>query len=65
VELELAASNCGADALLCTEKDVWNLRNVQFTALPAYCCRISLDLPESYWSAVTDVARRGNASETQ
>jgi len=62
VELEIAASNCGADALLCTEKDVWNLRNVQFTALPAYCCRISFDLPESFWSAVTDTVRRGKAS---
>ena len=65
VELEIAASNCGADALLCTEKDLWNLRNVHFTALPAYCCRISFDLPESFWSAVTDVVRRGKASEAR
>ena len=57
-ELEQAASSCGADALLCTEKDVWNLRNVQFTALPVYCCRISFDLPEGFWSAVTDAMRR-------
>jgi tetraacyldisaccharide 4'-kinase len=62
-ELELAASNCGADALLCTEKDVWNLRNVQFTALPVYCCRISFDLPEGFWTAVTDAVLRGEASE--
>ena len=33
-ELEQAAMSCGADALLCTEKDVWNLRNVQFAKLP-------------------------------
>ena len=65
VELEIAASNCGADALLCTEKDVWNLRNVQFTALPAYCCRISFELPESFWSAVTDTVRRAKASEVR
>jgi tetraacyldisaccharide 4'-kinase len=63
IELELAASNCGADALLCTEKDVWNLRNVQFTALPVYCCRISFHLPEDFWSNLTDAARRGKASE--
>ena len=62
-ELEQAAIDCSADALLCTEKDVWNLRNVQFTRLPAYCCRISYELPETFWSAVEDVARRGNASE--
>jgi len=44
-DLELAAANCGADALLCTEKDVWNLRHAPFTAVRAYCCRISVELP--------------------
>ena len=57
-ELEQAASNCGADALLCTEKDVWNLRGVQMSALPVYCCRISFDLPEGFWIAVNDAATR-------
>ena len=52
MELEIAAAACGADALLCTEKDVWNLRQVQFAALPVYCCRISLHLPETFWEAV-------------
>jgi tetraacyldisaccharide 4'-kinase len=65
MELELTASNCGADALLCTEKDVWNLRNVQFTALPVYCCRISVDVPEGFWSAVSDAVRRGKATEAR
>lgn len=62
-ELELAASNCGADALLCTEKDVWNLRNVKFPTLPVFCCWISFDLPESFWSALADAMRRGKPSE--
>jgi tetraacyldisaccharide 4'-kinase len=57
-QLEEAATRSGADALLCTEKDVWNLRNVQFTALPVYCCRISVELPESFWSALNDAARK-------
>ena len=57
-ELEQAASNCGADALLCTEKDVWNLRGVQMNALPVYCCRISFELPASFWGAVNDAATR-------
>ena len=35
-ELEQSASKCSADALLCTEKDVWNLRNVRFRTLPVY-----------------------------
>jgi len=58
-ELEQAAVSCGAEALLCTEKDVWNLRNVQITSLPVYCCRISFGMTENFWSAVTDAVRRG------
>ena len=58
-ELEQDAISCGADALLCTEKDVWNLRNVHFAKLPMYCCRISFMLPETFWSALSDVVRRG------
>jgi len=64
-ELELTAASCGADALLCTEKDVWNLRNVQFAALPAYCCRISFAMTDNFWSAVADVAGRGKAGEAR
>jgi tetraacyldisaccharide 4'-kinase len=51
-KLEKAAAKCGADALLCTEKDVWNLRHVQFTGIPVYCCRISFVLPEEFWGAL-------------
>jgi len=64
-ELEQAAIDCGADALLCTEKDVWNLRKVQFAKLPVYCCRISFELPELFWSALSDLLQRGKASEAQ
>lgn len=60
-ELEQAAAQCGADALLCTEKDVWNLRNVQFRALPTYCCRISFALPDPFWSFLTDAVNRKKA----
>jgi tetraacyldisaccharide 4'-kinase len=60
-QLEQAASSCGADALLCTEKDVWNLRNVQFTALPVYCCRISFALPATFWSALMGAMALGKA----
>jgi tetraacyldisaccharide 4'-kinase len=64
-QMEQAASNCGADALLCTEKDVWNLRNIQFAALPVYCCRICFDLPETFWTAVSDVVARRKAGEAR
>jgi tetraacyldisaccharide 4'-kinase len=60
-DLEKAAAACGADALLCTEKDVWNLRHVQFAALPAYCCRISLQLPENFWDTLMDIVHRKQA----
>jgi tetraacyldisaccharide 4'-kinase len=63
-DLEQAASNSGADALLCTEKDVWNLRNVRLTALPAYCCRISFGLTEAFWSALVDSVRRAKPDWT-
>lgn len=64
-ELEQSAAKCGADALLCTEKDVWNLRNVQFTAFAVYCCRISFELPESFWNALAEAVRRGKAGEAR
>jgi tetraacyldisaccharide 4'-kinase len=57
-ELEQAASKAGADALLCTEKDVWNLRNARFRALPVYCCRISLDLTPGFWEELTQRVQR-------
>jgi tetraacyldisaccharide 4'-kinase len=64
-ELEQDAIHCGADALLCTEKDVWNLRNVKFAKLPVYCCRISFELPEAFWSALSDAVHRRKAGEAQ
>jgi tetraacyldisaccharide 4'-kinase len=65
-ELEHAAVSCGADALLCTEKDVWNLRHVEFHELPVYCCRVSLDLPVEEFREAVDQAisrRRGGARQ--
>lgn len=54
-DLERAAARCGADGLLCTEKDVWNLRNVSLAGMPVYCCRISFDLPEQFWIVLNRV----------
>jgi tetraacyldisaccharide 4'-kinase len=62
-ELELAAAICGADALLCTEKDVWNLRHAPFTAMPVYCCRISLELlTEEFRTAIAVAVSRKQES---
>jgi len=58
-DLESAAAKCGADALLCTEKDVWNLRHALFTSIPAYCCRISVELPvEEFRGAISNAVSR-------
>jgi tetraacyldisaccharide 4'-kinase len=54
-ELERQAASAGADAMLCTEKDVWNLRQVPLTGIPVYCCRISLHVPDGF-RAVLDAA---------
>ena len=65
-DLELDAANCGADALLCTEKDVWNLRHVQFSAMPVYCCRISLELPvEEFRGAIAEAVQRRRIGGTR
>jgi hypothetical protein len=44
--------------LLCTEKDVWNLRHAPFASMPVYCCRISLQLPEAFREALDESMRR-------
>ena len=53
-DLARCASASGADALLCTEKDIFNLAAVQSLALPIYFCRISLQfsLPEQCWQTL-------------
>jgi tetraacyldisaccharide 4'-kinase len=61
-ELEQAASDCGADALLCTEKDVWNLRNVRFRTFPVYCARISFELPTGFWEELARIVDRSAAA---
>ena len=53
-KLEQMARNCGAEALICTEKDVWNLRHVQFS-MPVFCCRICLESPADFKTAIDAV----------
>ncbi len=59
-ELERRAVAASADALLSTEKDVFNLRQVRFKARPVYYCQIALAISdeESFWSAVLAAAER-------
>jgi tetraacyldisaccharide 4'-kinase len=64
VQIERAARKAGADTLLCTEKDVFNLRaalsNGAPATLPVWCCRIRLELsnPQGFWDAVLESAKR-------
>ncbi len=58
--IESDALVAGADAMICTEKDVFNLRDALPTRLPVYACRIGLALgdPEGFWQAVMDTVQR-------
>ena len=55
-QLEKSAQSSKADALFCTEKDVWNLRQVQFAAMPVYCCRIKFELPAEVFHKCIEAA---------
>ena len=60
-ELEGRAQAAGAEALICTEKDLYNLVGVEFKPLPVFFCRIVLRLSnaEEFWRAVTQTIARG------
>jgi tetraacyldisaccharide 4'-kinase len=63
-QLDRAAAAAGADALICTEKDVFNLRDAMPKSLPVYACRIQLAFSDAdgFWravlSAIANSARR-------
>jgi len=59
--LEAAARQAGADALLCTEKDVFNLAGSKGSSIPVCYCRASLEVErgDEFWQAIlTKVASR-------
>jgi tetraacyldisaccharide 4'-kinase len=53
-EMQSAAAAVGAHALICTEKDVFNLPAAVATTIPIYACRIRLALndAEAFWTAL-------------
>jgi tetraacyldisaccharide 4'-kinase len=61
--LERAAAAAEAEAMICTEKDVFNLRDAAPGRLPVYACRIGLAISdaEGYWNAVLSAAKRPRA----
>jgi tetraacyldisaccharide 4'-kinase len=58
--LEQAAAAAGADALVCTEKDMANLREVRFMRLPVFYCRIVLHVADAanFWRLITETMER-------
>jgi tetraacyldisaccharide 4'-kinase len=52
--LEAEAAAAGANALICTEKDVFNLPPSFSAALPIYACRIRLAMNDesAFWTAI-------------
>lgn len=63
--LERDAAAAGAEALVCTEKDVFNLRDALPTTLPVYACRVQLVVfdAQNFWNAVLAAIRRRRAGE--
>ncbi|HWF38882.1 MAG TPA: tetraacyldisaccharide 4'-kinase [Candidatus Acidoferrales bacterium] len=62
--IESEARNAGAAALVCTEKDLFNLRDVPSNSLPVYFCRISfqIDRPDAFWAAIKSKAPSSDPS---
>jgi len=59
-QIERRAKACGAEALVCTEKDTYNLADVRFATLPAYSCNVSLRVTqeEDFWKSLLEVLER-------
>jgi tetraacyldisaccharide 4'-kinase len=55
------ARAAGADALVCTEKDFFNLGGVRTDAMDLLCCTISLqvDKADEFWRSVMTIANKG------
>jgi len=62
-KLESRARDSGAEILLCTEKDIFNLRNIQLPQIPMYCARITLDVsePDRLWRIILQTVGRHRA----
>jgi tetraacyldisaccharide 4'-kinase len=56
--IEAEARAAGADGIICTEKDIFNLSTVALPALDLYYCRISLHIAREgeFWQTILAVA---------
>ncbi len=63
--IESQARIAGASSLICTEKDLFNLRDVTISSFPVYSVRIHLKLsdPDGFWRSIqTTIARHQKAA---
>ena len=58
--LQADAQRAGADALLCTEKDILNYGEAQSEGLPVFFARVSLAMQnaDAFWSAAEEILAR-------
>jgi tetraacyldisaccharide 4'-kinase len=64
-EIEADARDAGATALICTEKDVFNLRDAKFGMMPAFFAQIELHIGDAdgFWRTLQlTIARHRGAS---
>lgn len=59
-EIERCALEAGAEALICTEKDTYNLLFARFRKLPLYACRVTMqiDRPDDFWHELYAIIER-------
>jgi tetraacyldisaccharide 4'-kinase len=59
-KIESDASAAGAEALVCTQKDIYNLQDVCFRSLPLYSCQISMRISEAdrLWETIQAIVTR-------
>ncbi len=59
-QLEKQAKTSGATSLICTEKDVFNLRNAKFSGVPVWFARIEMCPvdPDAFWSSILFKVRK-------
>ena len=62
-DIEGLATAAGAEALLCTDKDTYNLKGVWFQKLPLYTCRINMKVfdPGNFWPTLYEIIKRKRA----
>jgi len=58
--IERKAAEAGAEALLCTDKDIFNLQGTIFRQLPLYVCRITMRINQErqFWETLSAILER-------